>query len=124
MITVTPEAATRIKAATSESGAQDMGLRLAARQLEDGSLDYGLGFDYERENDQLVETQGLTLFISPSSRDYLEGVTVDYVELEPGDFRFIFIPPGAQPEGGSCGSGAAETDAGAKKGCGGGCSCA
>ncbi len=122
MITVTPEAATRIKAATSESGAQDMGLRLAARQLEDGSLDYGLGFDYERENDQLVETQGLTLFISPSSRDYLEGITLDYVELEPGDFRFIFIPADAPKEEAGCG--AADKDAGAKQGCGGGCSCA
>jgi len=122
MITVTPQAAERIKAATSESGAQDMGLRLAARPLEDGSLDYGMGFDYERENDQLVETQGVTVFISAASRDYLEGVTLDYVEMEPGDFRFIFIPPGARPEGGSCGSGAEKKDAGS--GCGGGCSCA
>jgi iron-sulfur cluster assembly protein len=92
--------------------------------MEDGSLDYGMGFDYERENDHLVETQGLTVFISAASRNYLEGVTVDYVELEPGDFRFIFVPPGARPEGGSCGSGATEKDAGAKQGCGGGCSCA
>jgi iron-sulfur cluster assembly protein len=123
MITVTPQAAERIKAATLESGAQDMGLRLAARPLEDGSLDYGMGFDYERENDQLVETHGLTVFISPASRDYLEGVTLDYVELEPGDFRFIFIPADApKEEAGSCASGAGEKKSGG--GCGGGCSCA
>lgn len=122
MITVTPQAAARIKDATKESGAQDMGLRLAARQLDDGSLDYGMGFDYERQNDSLVETQGLTVFISAASRDYLEGVTLDYVEFEPGDFRFIFVPADApKPEAG-CGS--EEKAIGGKQGCGGGCSCA
>jgi iron-sulfur cluster assembly protein len=123
MITVTPQAAARIKDQTKESGAQDMGLRLAARVLEDGSLDYGMGFDYERQNDSLVETQGLTVFISAASRDYLEGVTLDYVEMEPGDFRFIFIPANApKEEEAACGT--SDTEKGAGGGCGGGCSCA
>lgn len=122
MITVTPQAAARIKDQTKESGAQEMGLRLAARVLDDGSLDYGMGFDYERENDHLVETQGLTVFISATSRDYLEGVTLDFVELEPGDFRFIFIPADA-PKQEEAGCGTESKDKGAG-GCGGGCSCA
>lgn len=123
MITVTPQAAARIKDATKESSAQDMGLRLAARVLEDGSVDYGMGFDYERQNDSLVETQGLTVFISASSRDYLEGITLDYVELEPGDFRFIFIPADA-PKEEAAGCGSSDKEKGAGGGCGGGCSCA
>ena len=31
--------------------------------------------------------------ISETSRPLLEGTTIDYVELEPGEFQFIFMNP-------------------------------
>lgn len=114
MITVTPQAATQIRIAARESGSEDLGLRVAAQRLSDGSINYGMGFDGERDNDECVESEGLTLLIAPQSRELLDTVTLDYVELEPGDFRFIFINPaeqgdapsgGARPDSGSCGSG-------------------
>ena len=71
----------------------------------------------QQENDNAVESQGVTLLIAPQSRDLLENITLDYVELEPGDFQFIFIDRAEHP----LGTGA---DAAPKGGCGSGkCGC-
>lgn len=113
MMTVTPQAADQIRNAASQSGAHGMHLRVAAKRLADGSVNYGIGFDHERENDNAVESQGVTLLIAPQSKDLLENITLDYVELEPGDFQFIFIDRTEHPLGagddtapkGDCGRG-------------------
>ncbi len=89
---VTPNAAAQIRAAMPEDSKR-IGLRVAARTLPDGSIDLGMGFDEQREFDFEVVAHGVSILIGPSSRPLLEGVTLDYVELSPGEFRFIFIPP-------------------------------
>jgi iron-sulfur cluster assembly protein len=114
LITVTPRAAAQIRNAATQGAAEELGLRLAAKQSADGLVGYGMGFDEERENDERVETAGVTLLISPLSRALLEDVVLDFVELEPGDLRFIFIPSGGQPDPESCTSTSA-----AGAGCGG-----
>lgn len=102
MIKITEAAAAQIRAASTSPEAENMVLRLAARELNDGSITYGMGFDQEREADEQVIAGGIQVLIAKASLPYLKGVTLDYVELEPGDFRFIFIPPEAsqppQPE--------------------------
>jgi iron-sulfur cluster assembly protein len=113
LITVTPQAATQIRTAASQSGSEELGLRLAAKRCADGSIDYGMGFDDERENDERVEAEGVTLLISPRSQALLEGVVLDFVEYEPGDFRFIFISPEDRTDPASCASAP-----GASTGCG------
>lgn len=91
---VTPQAAEQIKIAAQQSDTpEEPTLRIAARTLPDGSIDYGMGFDEQREFDFEVAVHGVSILIGPSSRDLLEGVTLDFVELEPGQFQFIFIPP-------------------------------
>jgi iron-sulfur cluster assembly protein len=97
MIKITEAAAKQIRAAAQGPEAQNMVLRLAARQLNDGSVTYGMGFDQEREADEQVIASGIEVLIAKASLPFLEGVTLDFVELEPGDFRFIFIPPTAAP---------------------------
>lgn len=91
---VTPQAAAQIKIAT-EQGEQEEepNLRIAARTLPDGSIDYTMGLDEQREFDLEIVSQGVNVLIGPNSRALLDGVTLDYVELEPGQFHFIFIPP-------------------------------
>ena len=118
MITVTSQAAEQIRAVAGQSGAEALGLRVAAKRGADGSIDYGMGFDEERDNDERIEAGGVTLLISPHSRELLDGVTLDYVELEPGDFRFIFINPADQSDPSSCGT---EKSAGTCGGCQGSC---
>ena len=116
MITVTPSAAKQIRIAATQSDADEMGLRIAARRDADGSIHYVMGFDEARGDDLVVPSEGVALVVAPAHRDLLEGMTLDYVEYEAGDFRFIFINPndrsGDAPPPGSCGGGAC--------GCGGG----
>jgi len=93
MITVTPSAAQQIRIAATQSDSDEMGLRIAARRDADGSLHYAMGFDEVRGDDLVVPAEGVALVVSPAHRDLLEGMTLDYVEYEAGDFRFIFINP-------------------------------
>jgi iron-sulfur cluster assembly protein len=88
MITVTPPAAAQIL--QSASGA---GLRLAARLDDKGVIEYGMGLDEQAEGDEKVVSNGVTLLVSPGSVELLAGATLDYVEINPGEWRFIFINP-------------------------------
>lgn len=109
MFTLTPAAATRILDSAAQSDAVGMALRVAAKFDEDGQLAFGLGFDDEREHDLSFECEGLTVLIAPPSRELLEGMLLDFVEVEPGEWQFIFMQsgaPGACPPSscGGCGS--------------------
>ena len=96
MFNVTPQAAEQIKKSMPEPAeGETLALRLAARQLPNGEIDYGMGFDEQRELDLEIAMMGLNLLIGPNSRDLLENYTLDFVELDPGEFHFIFIPPAA-----------------------------
>jgi iron-sulfur cluster assembly protein len=98
MFRVTPAAATQILNA-AETQAESTALRVAAKLDDDGEITYGMGFDEERENDRVVECEGLQLLISPRSQELLDEATLDFVELRPGEFQFIFI----NPKDGTCG---------------------
>ncbi|MDO9072994.1 MAG: hypothetical protein Q7U73_06995 [Rubrivivax sp.] len=116
MFNVTPTAAQELLAAAARSDAGGMALRIAARQTADGSIEYGMGFDDEREDDEPAVFEGLTVLLGSPSRPLLQDTVLDFVELEPGQFGFVFIPPGETQGGGACGGGAPK----AKAGCGGG----
>lgn len=102
MLTVTPDAAREVLAAAERSDAVGLALRVAARALADGSLDYGMGFDEGGGDpaDAIVEVEGLTVRVAPASAGLLDGTVLDFVEIEPGRFDFIFIPPAAKDCGG------------------------
>lgn len=102
MISLTKTAAEQIAQAAQQSGAENMGLRIAARVNDAGMLEFGMGFDDERTNDTIVESYGVTLLVHPTSAEYLDGVTIDFAEVGPGESRFVFMMPN---QGGGCGSG-------------------
>lgn len=93
MITITPEAAAQIRKAAEATEADDMYLRLAARRDDDGSIEYGMGFDDMGNQDQIYTSAGVDVLISDSCKDLLSGATLDYVEIEAGQHQFIFINP-------------------------------
>jgi iron-sulfur cluster assembly protein len=93
MITVTPQAAEQIAKSAQQAGADGVCLRLAARLDDKGVLEYGMGFDDKAGGDTQVAASGITLLISPGSVELLTGATLDYVEINPGEWRFIFINP-------------------------------
>lgn len=114
MFTLTPTAAQQIRHAARESGAQQLALRVAARREADGSIDYGMGFDAVAENDARLLLEDVAVVIAAAHVDLLEDTVLDFVEMEPGQFNFIFV--NQQPEaeapaasgcstGGGCGNG-------------------
>lgn len=122
MITVTTLAAEKIQQAATDGNAEGMFLRIAAQRGEDGGIQYGMGFDEQDEEDILLTSEGVTLLVAPHHKDLLNGAVLDFVEMGPGDFRFIFINPN-DTGGGSCGSssGGSSGGGGGCGGCGGGC---
>ena len=108
MFTLSPAAAEAIvRAADSDP----VCLRIAAKIDDDGELVYGMGFDDEREDDLVIDGGGITVLISPRSQPLLENTTLDFSEVQPGEFQFIFRGGCVSPEPNKgCG------------GCGGGCS--
>jgi len=99
MFTLTSAAAQQIHQAATASGAQEMALRVAARPEADGSVEYGMGFDDPHDSDMKLDLHGVAVVIAEQHREHLEDTVLDFVELEPGEFNFIFIPAGPpQPE--------------------------
>jgi iron-sulfur cluster assembly protein len=92
MITVTPQAAAQIGKAAAQAGGGAC-LRVAARLDDKGVIEYGMGFDDAAEGDTQFESAGVRLVVSRGSVELLAGATLDYVELNPGEWRFIFINP-------------------------------
>ena len=107
MLNVTRLAAQEILAAAARSDAAGMALRVAARQVADGSVEYGMGFDEPREGDMPLQLRGVDVLIAPPSQPMLQDVVLDFVEIEPGSFNFIFMPVDAasEPQAKACGSG-------------------
>lgn len=110
MFALTPPAAEQIaRAAVGQPEPQPM-LRVAAKLDEDdGEIVYGMGFDEERENDLVLESGGVVVLISPPSQALLENTTLDFAEVHPGEFQFVFRggcdSPAPQRGCGSCGGG-------------------
>lgn len=113
MFQVTSTAAEQIRNA-AEAQDDDPTLRVAAKIDDDGQLVYGMGFDEERENDVVIQCEGVTLLISPRSHELLDEATLDFIELRPGEFQFVFI----NPKEGGCSGNTGPSGCGS---CGGGC---
>lgn len=93
MITITPQAADQIRQSAQAADVQDIYLRIAASLDDKGVVEYGMGFDAKAEDDTQVLMEGIKLLISPGSVELLTGATLDFVEINPGEQRFIFINP-------------------------------
>ena len=109
MITISPAAAEQILASAQQGSFEGLGLRVAAKRAQDGSMQYGMGFDDEHDGDEVLLSEGVRLLVAPHSVTLLDGTAIDYVEMEPGQFHFIFQNPndtGACPPSacGGCGN--------------------
>jgi iron-sulfur cluster assembly protein len=112
MVTVTPNAAKQIlQYAAGASDLDGMSLRIAARLDATGSIEYAMGFDTQHDDDMQVTSSGIGLLISASNAQLLNGVTLDFDEVN-GEPSFLFINPntfepsaGDGCRSGGCGSG-------------------
>lgn len=94
MITVTHEAARQIKEAAVQSKMENMALRVAVSRSDDDSFRYAMGFDdVGAEDDFRFHSEGIEITVPQSCLALLNGTVIDYVELETGQFEFIFMNP-------------------------------
>ena len=93
MFTLTTAAAEQVLKAATESAAEGLPLRLAAARTPDGSIDYRLGFDDATEDDIRLNCAGVEVIMTLENVPLLNDATMDYVEIEPGQFHFIFLNP-------------------------------
>ncbi len=93
MITITPAAAAQIKLSAEQGKTEGMSLRIAASRNDDNSIHYGMGFDDSKEDDVTVPAEDIEIILSASSAELLKNTTIDFVELEPNKFQFIFMNP-------------------------------
>lgn len=94
MIKITAEAAAQVKVSARQGQAEGLPLRVAALVQEDGSFHYALGFDdAAKDEDVRFSENGVDFVVAPSSAGTVKGMTIDFVELEPGKPQFIFLNP-------------------------------
>ena len=102
LMTVTLEAAERVKALIDGRGKPTAGIRIGVRTKGCSGLSYTLEFaDKQEPMDEVVETEGIKLLIDPKASLFLIGTEMDYAEekLKSG---FVFKNPN---EKGRCGCG-------------------
>ncbi|HET7275966.1 MAG TPA: iron-sulfur cluster insertion protein ErpA [Longimicrobiaceae bacterium] len=106
-LTITPTAVAEVRKYIEENGSADTaGLRVGVLPGGCSGFQYGLNIEDEQgEDDLVVESNGLRLFLDPFSMQYLEGVEIDYVTTFQGS-GFTFNNPNAT---GGCGCGSSFT---------------
>ena len=95
-VSITEAAAQVIKKSALESQTDNLPLRVAVTKQEDGSLHYGMGFDdvgNDKGKDSTFHSHGIDIVVADTSLDLLKGTVIDYIELEPKQFHFVFLNP-------------------------------
>jgi iron-sulfur cluster assembly accessory protein len=101
MVTLTPDAITKVKAFLSEQK-EEAGLRIAVLGGGCSGFQYQMTLEKEaKEDDQVIDMEGLKVFIDSRSMLYLNGTEVDYIDGENGS-GFKFDNPNAKD---TCGCG-------------------
>tara|TARA_B100000686_G_scaffold211241_1_gene218093 strand:- start:619 stop:954 length:336 start_codon:yes stop_codon:yes gene_type:complete len=102
MMNVTDAAAERVKSLLQQRGKGSAGVRIGVRTAGCSGLSYTLEYANEKaEFDEIVEDNGVTIFVDPKAVLFLVGTEMDFVEdkLKSG---FVFSNPN---EKGRCGCG-------------------
>jgi iron-sulfur cluster assembly protein len=111
MFQLSPAAATELLAVFERGENEGLSLRVAARLDADGELAFGMGFDEQREGDMPLLLDGVEVLIAQPSQPLLAEAMLDFVEVEPGRFGFVFVPQEsenpspASDASGACGDG-------------------
>lgn len=102
-IELTDEAARELKRIMHEQNVDSsLGLRVGVKGGGCSGLSYILGFDNEKQEDQVFEVKGIKVLINQSHEMYLYGMEIDY-HNDLDNRGFIFKNPNATETCG-CGS--------------------
>ena len=102
MITLTDNAATKVKDLISQEGNDQLMLRVAVRPGGCSGFSYEMFFDTDQSGDDLTaDYEGVKVVVDPSSAQLLHGATLDYTDGLQGA-GFAIDNPNAQR---TCGCG-------------------
>ncbi len=93
MFKITTAAADQIKVAAEQGGTEGMALRFVARENQDGSFAYNMGFDNPAKEDESITCEDIAVVIDPAYLPMLDETTLDYVQLDDGEHQFVFSNP-------------------------------
>ncbi len=93
MFKITAVAAEQIKVAAEQGGTEGMALRFVARENEDGSFAYNMGFDNPTNEDESITCEDIAVVIDSAYMPLLDETTLDYVQLDDGEHQFVFSNP-------------------------------
>jgi iron-sulfur cluster assembly accessory protein len=121
VLVVTPGAVSKIRELLQERDLDGYSLRVFVSGGGCSGLQYGMAFEpAPDEYDTRIEVEGISLLVDPTSMQYLQGATIDFVEdLMSGGFRIdnpnavsscgcghsFRTSDDSAEEGGSCGCG-------------------
>lgn len=88
-IVMTPAATDKVRTLLTDRNLVDHGLRVFVAGGGCSGLQYGMALEASpRELDNVLETDGVKLYVDPTSMMYLAGARIDYVDnLMGGGFR-------------------------------------
>ncbi len=102
MIQLTEQAVNKVKEVIAAEAENFVGIRVAVTGGGCSGFQYAMNLEREeQQGDQVVELEGLRVFVDEQSMLYLDGTQIDYVETVQGA-GFKFENPNVT---GSCGCG-------------------
>jgi len=102
MLQLTENAISKVKTLLASENKEGYGLRVAVKGGGCSGFEYGMTWEQDKgENDQVMEFNGLNVFIDAMSVLYLEDVQIDYIDGLQGS-GFKIENPNAT---GTCGCG-------------------
>jgi len=90
-LALTEVAVEKVKEVIAREGVKDGGLRVAIVGGGCSGFQYNLSLDESpREDDTIIEQDGVRLFLDPISQQYVYGTVIDYVNgLHGAGFKFV-----------------------------------
>lgn len=102
IITITDNAAERIKHLLQKRDKESIGIRVGVKQGGCSGLSYYVEYaDSQEKYDEVIEDKGVKVLIEPKAIIYLVGTTMDFID-EKIKSGFVFVNPN---EKGQCGCG-------------------
>lgn len=96
VVQITEEAVNQIKKIQDQDPeTAGKALRIYVQGSCCSSLQYGMGFDDQREDDTVMQQNGLSILVDSASLDYLNGATVDFAS-GPAGGEFKISNPNAR----------------------------
>ena len=78
MITLTKSAVCQIQALQTENAIEGQLLRIFVEAGGCSGFEYGMSFDYKKDDDQVLEDKSVQFLVDPTSLEYLDGSEVDF----------------------------------------------